>query len=896
MALSSPLRRLTADGGSLRVWLLSLLIVPIVGVLVATSLQIRTQAQLVGDAKATQRLIRSAAELHDVREALGAEIAPAIGATALEDRKTSATLGLKPDQALKLMSQYELVPALRVKTNAAVATLASNPDYAVRAESARNEIAGIRLKIDTDAGSQAKFQAAVVFQQAVDFMTDLGKVENDLLGRAGRSGLGAATNQAITDLRIVTEAVQFMSSEIAFFTSAEHPGVFASPDLAPRYWARVWGGTQSYSDDALNATSATMSAMWRQAMQNPKVAFVNSELDKWAVNPQKMPISESVNMVLMTNDRDAVLQALPIVAMARVHDAARSEQSNAQLALAGLAVLILVVALLSLLAALLAVRSFGRPLDRLADQAGRISDGELVEVTASGPREVRTVARGLSASVDSLRQVEAKAAALIGDDALSRDELVASLRDAAPGPLAVTMNASLNRIIDEMRSREEAQEALTHRATHDALTELPNRAEAIHLTDLALRSAAETDTSTALMFVDLDHFKIVNDSFGHAAGDLVLRTVAARMRAAIREGDIAARLGGDEFVVLCENIADSDECVLIANRLVECVTDPIDIGIDEVVIGASVGVAITRGHSTDADQLMREADAAAYRAKKSGRGQISIFDETLRMEIEERSALERAISDGLRDGEFVLHYQPIVDLQTSTMTGVEALIRWNRPGFGFMQPDSFIPVAEASSLINDIGRWVLTEATEQLARWRRLSPPDDALTMAINLSARHLSDRAMPGEVRAALEASGIPAELLTVEVTETSLIDSGVAQSNLRALRELGVKVAIDDFGTGYTSIGQLPTLPADILKIDRSFVAAQSEGSAELVRLMVATAHSFHLSVVAEGIEFEQQAEQMRGAQIETGQGFFFAYPTSAEEITQRLRERATANHAAH
>jgi diguanylate cyclase (GGDEF)-like protein len=290
---------------------------------------------------------------------------------------------------------------------------------------------------------------------------------------------------------------------------------------------------------------------------------------------------------------------------------------------------------------------------------------------------------------------------------------------------------------------------------------------------------------TGLLFVDLDGFKAVNDAHGHASGDEVLRVAAERMRSAVRPGDVVCRLGGDEFVVLVESVVSERDLVDLAERLIAVVSEPIQAHGERVTIGASIGVAVARDAETDPDTLFAEADTAAYRAKRRGRGRAEMFDESLRLQLAERADLEAAIARGLTTGEMRLHYQPVIDVSTGRLIGYEALVRWHRPGHGLVPPDQFIPVAEQSRLISDIDRWVLAEATRQLAEWRVARPVPDGEpepTVAVNISGRHLTDRRMVDDVAGALAAAGLPPHLLILEVTETVLVDGPAAIGHLAA------------------------------------------------------------------------------------------------------------------
>jgi predicted signal transduction protein with EAL and GGDEF domain len=369
----------------------------------------------------------------------------------------------------------------------------------------------------------------------------------------------------------------------------------------------------------------------------------------------------------------------------------------------------------------------------------------------------------------------------------------------------------------------------------------------------------------------------------------VLRTTAQRMRAAVRPGDVVCRLGGDEFVVLVEQVGSERDLVELAERLIAVVGEPIPLDGEHVVIGASIGVAVSRDGGTEPDVLIAEADTAAYRAKQRGRGRAEVFDDALRLQLAERAELEAAIATGLTGGEMQLHYQPVMDVASDRLIGYEALVRWFRPGHGMVPPDRFIPVAEGSRLICELDRWVLGEATRQLAAWRAASPAAPGTpepTVAVNISGRHLADRRVVDDVADALAVSGLPPELLVLEVTETVLVDDPAAIAHLAALRALGVGIAIDDFGTGYTSIGQLGTMPVDTLKIDRSFIASADAGHRELVSLIIRAAHTFGLTVVAEGVEEPEQLEQLRADACDHAQGYLLHRPMPAADAGALLR----------
>ncbi|MBT0771911.1 EAL domain-containing protein [Kineosporia sp. J2-2] len=441
---------------------------------------------------------------------------------------------------------------------------------------------------------------------------------------------------------------------------------------------------------------------------------------------------------------------------------------------------------------------------------------------------------------------------------------------------------SMRQLQVSTRQRDAYRDDLEHQAAHDSLTDLPNRAYIRELLGALMHRSRRSGSEVALLFVDLDFFKRVNDQLGHAAGDEVLRVTAERMKSVLRAGDVIGRQGGDEFVVLIDPVPSPAELMDIAERLVTAVSAPIMTVAGKASVGASVGVALARDGEVDPEKLLQDADLAAYRAKSNGRGRVEIFDAALRAELDARARLEAEIRAGLAGGQFELHYQPVMSVATGRLRSYEALIRWRHPERGMVPPNDFIPTAEESLLICEIGRWVLDTATRQLAAWTRQDPQGHGdVTMAVNISARHLASRTLVDEVRQALHESGVPASRLVLEITETVLLDEPTADAHLGDLRALGVAVSLDDFGTGYTSIGQLQKLQVDTLKIDQSFLRSQEPATQALVQLMVTAAHAFGLDVVAEGVETQEQLDRLVAIGCELAQGYYLGRPRPARDI---------------
>jgi diguanylate cyclase (GGDEF)-like protein len=427
---------------------------------------------------------------------------------------------------------------------------------------------------------------------------------------------------------------------------------------------------------------------------------------------------------------------------------------------------------------------------------------------------------------------------------------------------------------------------LRHQALHDALTGLPNRVLALDRAEHMLARARQRNAPTAALHVDLDGFKQINDTFGHAAGDELLKIVAARLASIVRGADTAARLGGDEFVVLTEGPSLDAGPELVAERLLEVLRVPYELGseeVREVSLTATVGIAF--GMRESAGELLRDADVALHEGKAAGKNRQVMFESSMHAAAKDRLELEMDLAGALDRQELFLLYQPMFDLRTEELVGVEALLRWRHPARGVLCPDDFVPIAEESDLIVSIGRWALNAACRQAFLWHE---GGHQIGMSVNVCARQLDGDALVEEVGDALRASGLEPTALTLEVTETTLMrDTEQTTRRLGLLKQLGVRIAVDDFGTGYSSLAYLRQFPVDALKIDRSFVAgiASSRESAVLVRTLVALGKALGLETLAEGIEQQAQLRALQREQCDYGQGYLFAHPLQAQAVEEML-----------
>jgi diguanylate cyclase (GGDEF)-like protein/PAS domain S-box-containing protein len=442
--------------------------------------------------------------------------------------------------------------------------------------------------------------------------------------------------------------------------------------------------------------------------------------------------------------------------------------------------------------------------------------------------------------------------------------------------------------LHDITRRKQVEDELAYQAFHDALTGLANRSLFMDRVDHAIRRNARTGLDIAVVFLDLDGFKSVNDSLGHAAGDALLCEVAERLKAAVRSEDTVARLGGDEFAVLLEQTRGPiEEAVTVCERILATLSEPIVVEGQPKSVGASLGIAIGSPEATTAS-LLRDADVAMYRAKEGGRGRWVVHDSEMRTEAAERLQLETDLLGALDGGELRLMYQPVVELGSGEVISFEALLRWDHPTLGLIPPDRFIPIAEQSGLILPIGAWVLKEACRQASEWHRAHPEHRDLAIAVNVSARQVASPDLVPQVLRALAQSGLDPAKLALELTESTLVrDPHTAAARLHELRALGVKLAIDDFGTGYSSLSYLRQFPVDILKIDRSFVSTITEPGKvpAIVRGLLDLGRTLELTTVAEGVELALQADQLRDELCDFAQGYLFAGPLDAADAEALL-----------
>jgi diguanylate cyclase (GGDEF)-like protein/PAS domain S-box-containing protein len=459
-----------------------------------------------------------------------------------------------------------------------------------------------------------------------------------------------------------------------------------------------------------------------------------------------------------------------------------------------------------------------------------------------------------------------------------------------------SLTASVNLVfqIQDITDRKRAEERLLHEAFHDVLTGLPNRALFMdHLKLSVERGKRREDRLFAVLFLDLDRFKIINDSLGHMVGDQLLVGIARRLEICLRPGDTVARLGGDEFTILLEDLSNVTEVIDVAERLQKALALPFNLNGHEVFTTVSIGIALSSTGYDRPEEVLRDADTAMYRAKMLGKARHEVFDKTmhayamnlLQMESDLRRAIERK--------EFVLHYQPIVALETGTIAGFEALIRWQHPERGFIAPDEFISIAEETGLIIPIGQWVLEEACRQIHSWQEQFPQYPPLQISVNLSSKQFVNPKLIDQISQVMQETRVDPRTLKLEMTESMVMENfDSAIEMLQQLRKLGIELSIDDFGTGYSSLSHLHRFPISTLKIDRSFVSRMNDHNenAEIVRTILMLARSLKMNVVAEGVETIEQLTQLALLECEYGQGYYFSKPLNVEAAAKLLEERPT------
>jgi diguanylate cyclase (GGDEF)-like protein/PAS domain S-box-containing protein len=441
----------------------------------------------------------------------------------------------------------------------------------------------------------------------------------------------------------------------------------------------------------------------------------------------------------------------------------------------------------------------------------------------------------------------------------------------------------------DISDRKRAEEQIEFHAYHDVLTHLPNRKLFTDRLGQSITHARRSGKPLAVMFVDLDHFKSINDTLGHTGGDELLLEMSRRLLACTRDDDTVARLGGDEFTIILSDLRHPEDAATVAEKILATVQQPMTIGGMTVEVSASIGIAIYPTDGADIDSMLRNADSAMYRAKESGRNNYQLCTDDLKRRATERLSLESRLRRAVQEDQLTLHYQPHISLVSGRIIGAEALVRWNDPERGLIHPSAFVPLAEESRLILPIGEWVLRSACKQMREWQNRGLGLERVS--VNLSARQLQQQDLVDVVRSVLVETGIAGSALELEITETTAMQNAeMTVDVLNGLRDIGVAISIDDFGTGYSSLNYLKRFPISTVKIDGAFIrdVAVSESDAAIVSAVIGIARSLHLQVIAEGVETEEQLAFLRRGRCDAAQGYLFSRPVSAEKFGRLLQER--------
>ena len=480
------------------------------------------------------------------------------------------------------------------------------------------------------------------------------------------------------------------------------------------------------------------------------------------------------------------------------------------------------------------------------------------------------------------------------------EDLIGKKRDGSEFPLEISLSSwetsegvFHSGIVRDVTERKSLEDQLTHQALHDPLTKLANRVLFRDRVEHAIIRARRKDAHIAVLFIDLDNFKSVNDSLGHAAGDELLVSATERLQSCLRSSDTPARLGGDEFAVLVEEVDHAEGAVFVAERIRNVLSAPFSISGTEVFVGTSIGIATTVTDDESPEELLRNADVAMYMSKSNGKDRYTIFKPDMREALVKRVQLEADMRSGIEGQEFEVYYQPIVDLQSEQVMGMEALVRWNHPSLGLIAPMEFIPLAEESNLIIPLGRWILEESCRQARQWQTVYGYGEQLYITVNIASRQFQEDSIFEAVKSALDKSGLPPQSLILEITETTMLkNTDATLKKLTELKKLGVRLAIDDFGTGYSSLSYLQRFPVDILKIDKSFIdkIANGKEGAAVAKAIITMSDTLQLKTIAEGIESVGQQTELQNLGCKLGQGFHFAKPLRSADMGEFLRLAAS------
>jgi diguanylate cyclase (GGDEF)-like protein len=856
--------------------LLLLILVPILALAVFGGQAVMAKREVASRAGRLGDHIRSADTMLEAGAALATEWAQSevvTGARSLgvTPDEVGAPLGLANVQASLASARSQVDEA---STRVDIPGPLSDP-------SSRRLLAEMRSRVDSGqvGGSEMRvFYVQLALRVEDDWLGMVAVLSRDTAGLADIGDLGAS----LAYLQDCAEALGAGWRQLAAVGGLLLP-LAVGGSVAGAPWNELVGASFAYSSATARLKRGEAvgvdSSAWAAFGSLPQTT--SFDLDIAALQQAGPPGPEALNLMMSLYNRgqarQEALQAVLNRNVVLLEEQAADVERRADEAFRTYLLVLTGLALVSVVLAGVTARSIGHPLRRLERAATGLTEGVLPAgpLVASGPRELVTVTNAFNEAAAYVRAIDSQAEALAS---LQLDHPVLSMH--VPGRLGESLQASVARVSETMRQSERLQDRLRAEAGHDALTGLASRRGGLAGLEVLLAEATERGQRVVLLFLDVDNFKQANDQLGHIGGDEVLRSIGGRLQASVGAlVQVSARLGGDEFI-LAGVVESAEEALLIAGRVHDALSVPVIVGRDRFKANVSIGMAMGPNPGQDLVGFLGDADLALSEAKRTCRGSVRQFEVSVRHRLEETRRMEADLRDALAAGQLQLHYQPLFQSGTGQLVGAESLIRWRRIDGTWVSPAEFIPVAEQSDLIVDVGRFVLRQVTEQLARWRSVPGLAD-LHLSVNVSGRHLLAPSFLDDVLGAVGRSGIAPGSLTVEVTETAVVDNlELATERLAAVRAYGCRVSIDDFGTGYTSIAHLRQFPADELKLDHSLVRALDRADERsIAELVVNVAHHFNMEVVAEGVEDQHQLELVEALGANYLQGFLLGRPVNPE-----------------
>ncbi len=853
--------------------LTALVVVPLLVTAALSTDAVRVRLAEVERSTAAQHLLTAGLQLDALRRAVDQEVLPTLTRAAVADDRTAQLAGFDDATRQQLLrSAPSTLSAARAVTDGAL--VAVEPVPATRVTRSVAE----RLHAVRAAADRGSSGVGALVSSYLEVSDVLRLAERAAAIEAASAGLSRRSAPAVNDVSLVVELTGLASRQLplAFAASVlsgeEQAQVAASLRAATGSYARLAGDPAALSTPQLRAS-------WVDLVGSTLPARVTAQLSSPTALDAASPDHLSAASLLQLRDasavRDSVLTRLLRTAVTAATTASAADREVSQRALAGAVALCLLALVLSVTTTVVVARRTARPLRRLSDAARRALDGEPLDLPQRGPREVRDVGDALSRTAEGLHRVRQQA------EAVARGDLQAALaQPAVPGRLGEVVQGSVEAMVRAVEARDALRAELVHRASHDPLTGLPNRAAAMAALAEALGRATGGEDAVAVLFVDLDGFKQVNDRCGHAAGDAVLCAVAARLRALLRSGDVVARLGGDEFVVVTEGL-DAERARGLAERLVTAVSAPVELPLESggraPLVGASVGVALSPGARVSAERLLREADVAVYRAKALGRGCVVLHDDALQREEADRDAvahdLRSALGGGVvggGGGRLSVRWEPAVDAATGELLSWAAVPHWARQD-GELAGDALAETAESAGLGRELGRWLLLGVTAQLAAYRWEVP------VAVHLTADHAADEQLLEDVTDALVDSALPAGVLVVVVAEEAAADPAISW-HLRALQALGVRTEVK--GSGTTPLQDLPQLPVHGVTLPAGLAGTQDPAQRRVLALLTGVARQLGLVVVATGVETPEQLRWALDAGAHAVRGPLTGAPMTADD----------------